>query len=58
MVKALDCGIGVNKFELPSRYYVKFVTNTLGKGMNPIILQSMGKKVPLPFFSKDGFCIK
>ena len=42
MVKALDCGIVVSKFELQSRYYVHFRTNTLGKGMNPLILLAMG----------------
>ena len=32
-----DCDIVVNEFELQSRYYVHFRTNTLGKGMNPLI---------------------
>ena len=41
MVKALDCRIEVCKFELQSRYYVHFRTNTLGKGMNLLILPSM-----------------
>ena len=41
MVKAMDNGIVVNEFELQSRYYVHFRTNTLGKGMNPFILQAM-----------------
>ena len=35
-------GIVVNEFELQSRYYVHFRTNTLGKGMNPLILPAMG----------------
>ena len=42
IVKALDCGIVVSEFELQSRYYVHFRTNTIGKGMNPIILPVMG----------------
>ena len=42
MVKALDCGIVVSEFELQSRHYVYFRTNTLGKGMNPLILPAMG----------------
>ena len=42
MVKAMDCGIVVSEFELQSRYYVHFWENTLGKGMNPVILQAMG----------------
>ena len=42
MVKAMDCGIVVSEFELQSRYYVHFRTNTLGKGMNPLILPAMG----------------
>ena len=42
MVKAMDCGIVVRKFVLQSRYYVHFRANTLGKGMNPLILPAMG----------------
>ena len=42
MVKAIDCGILVREFELQSRYYVPFRANTLGKGMNPLILPAMG----------------
>ena len=38
MVKAMDCGIVIRKFVLQSRYYVHFRANTLGKGMNPLIL--------------------
>ena len=34
-VKALDCGIVLNKFELQSCYYIHFWTNTLGKNMKP-----------------------
>ena len=42
MVKAMDCGIVVSEFELQSRYYVHSRTNTIGKGMNPLILPAMG----------------
>ena len=42
MVKAMDCGIVVSEFVLQSRYYVHFRANTLGKGMNPLILLAMG----------------
>ena len=42
MVKAMDCGIVVSEFLLQSRYYVYFRANTLGKGMNPLILPAMG----------------
>ena len=38
MVKAMNCGIVVSEFVLQSRYYVHFRTNTLWKGMNPLIL--------------------
>ena len=41
MVKALDRGIVVSKFELQSRYYIHFRANTLGKGMHPLILLAM-----------------
>ena len=44
MVKAMHCGIVVREFVLQSRYYIHFRANTLGKGMNPIILPpAMGK---------------
>ena len=42
MAKTLDFGIVVREFELQSRYYVHFRTNTVGKGMNPLILPAMG----------------
>ena len=42
MVKAMDCGIVVGEFEFQVRYYVHFRANTLGKGMNPLILPAMG----------------
>ena len=42
MVKATDCGIIVSEFEFQSRYYVHFRANTIGKGMNPLILPAMG----------------
>ena len=42
MVKAMDPGIVVSEFVLQSRYYVRFRANTLGKGMNPLILPAMG----------------
>ena len=42
MVKSMDCKIVVSEFELQSRYYAHFQANTLGKGMNPLILPAMG----------------
>ena len=42
MVKAMDCGIVVREFVLQLRYYIHFRANTLGKGMNPLILPAMG----------------
>ena len=42
IVKTMDCGIVVNEFVLQSRYYIHFWANTLGKGMNPLILPAMG----------------
>ena len=35
-----------------------FQTNTLGKGMNPLILPSMGQIVPLLFFKVNDFGVK
>ena len=44
MVKAMNCRIVEREFVLQSRYYVHFRANTLGKGMNPLILPpAMGK---------------
>ena len=42
MVKAMGCRIVENEFVLQSRYYIHFQANTLGKGMNPLILPAMG----------------
>ena len=58
MVKAMDCGIVVSEFVLQLRYYVHFRANTLGKGMNPLILPALGNIVPLLFFEENGFGIK
>ena len=41
MAKALESGIVVREFELQSRYYVHFRTNTLRKGVNPLNFPSM-----------------
>ena len=42
MVKAMDCEIVVSEFEFQSRYYVHFRANTIGNGMNPLILPVIG----------------
>ena len=42
MIKAMDCRIVVSEFVFQLRYYVHFRANTLGKGMNPLILPAMG----------------
>ena len=42
MVDELDCGMVVSQFELQSRDYVHFRTDTLGKGMNPLNHPAMG----------------
>ena len=42
MIKGMDFGIVVCEFEIQSRYYIHFRTNTYGKGMNPLILLAMG----------------
>ena len=38
MAKVQDCNLKVNKFTLQLGYYVHFATNTVRKGMNPIII--------------------
>ena len=42
MAKVLDCSLIVREFELQLRYYVYFPTNTLEKGMKPLILSPIG----------------
>ena len=42
VANVLDCYIVVSEFELQSRYYVHFRTNTLQKGMNPPSTQQKG----------------
>ena len=42
MVKAMDYGIVVREFVLQSHDYVHFRANTIGKGMNLLILPDMG----------------
>ena len=42
MVKAMGYGIVVREFVLQSHYYVHFRANTPRKGMNPLILPTMG----------------
>ena len=41
MFKVMDCRIIISEFELQLRYYVHFRANTIGKGMNPLILPAM-----------------
>ena len=42
ILKAMDCGILVSEFVIQSHYYIHFRTNTIGKGMNTLILPAMG----------------
>ena len=41
MAKVMDCGLEVCEFELQSRFYVHFQTNTIRKGMNSLIPPAM-----------------
>ena len=41
MVNVLESKIIVSEFELKLHYYFHFRTNTLGKGMEPLILPAM-----------------
>ena len=58
MANVLNCKIVVSEFELQSHYYVHFRINTLGKGMNSLILPAMGEKIPLLLFYKNDFGIQ
>ena len=42
IAKVLDCGYEVIEFEHQSCYYILFQTNTLWKGMNPLIPAAIG----------------
>ena len=39
MANVMDCGLKISEFELQLCYYIHFQSNTLGKGMNPLIPQ-------------------
>ena len=52
MAKVFDCGHDVNEFELESRCYVHFHTNSLSKGMNVLIHTQI---ISLLFFCKYSF---
>ena len=58
MVKAMDCRIVEREFMFQPRYYIHFRANTLGKGMNPLILPAMGQIVPLLFCKENGSGMK
>ena len=54
---ALDCDIAVSEFELHSRYNVPFQTNSIEKGMNPLIPPVVVLMVLLLFY-EDHFVIE
>ena len=58
MVKVMDYGILVSNFELQSRHYVPFRTNSLGKGYDPSYPPSYGMHSITTVFLEDGFGIK
>ena len=58
MVKAMDYGVVVSEFELQFCYYVHIRANTIGEGMNPLILPFMGQIASLMFFYLDVFGIR
>ena len=58
VANVLDCAIVIGEFEFLSRYYAHFLTNTIGKDINPFIPSAMAGIVPQPLFYKVGFGIK
>ena len=56
MAKVLDWSLQVNEFEL--HCYFHFQTNTLEKGMNPLVHPALSYMISLIFFNKDIFSIK
>ena len=57
VANVLDCDIVVSEFELQSRYYVHFQTNTLSKGIKLLIIPVVCEIVLLIFFCDDCFSI-
>ena len=41
MANVVDCSLKVNNFKFQLHYYIHFWTNTLGKGMKPLICPVM-----------------
>ena len=58
MAKVLNWDLKVSEFKLQSCYSIYFYINTIGKGINPIILPSIDQIVLWLFFYKDVFSIK
>ena len=56
VANVLDCDIILSEFEHQSHNYVHFRTNTLGKGINPLIPPAIGWRVQLLFY-ESGFGI-
>ena len=54
MARVLDYGLEVIEFNLQSRCYVHLQTNSLTKGMNPVIPPVMSLILSLLYFYKDG----
>ena len=53
-----DWDIVVSEFEFKSQYLIHFRTNTLKKGMNPLVSLAISQTMSLLFFHNDGFGIK
>ena len=58
MVNELDWDIVIYEFELQSRHYIQFQTNTPVEEMNSLISPAMGWIVRLLFFYKHHLGIK
>ena len=57
MVKVLGCGLEVSEFELQSRYYVHFRTNTHRKSIEPPYAHAR-YGLNILFFYEDGLGIQ
>ena len=51
----LYCNIVVRQFKPVSHYYIPFLTNNFGKGMNTLIPPAISLIVSLLSFYNDGF---
>ena len=58
IAKLVDWTLEISEFEIPSRCYVQFHTDTFGKGINAFVFPAIVWIVSMILFNKDVFDIK